>query len=378
MKFKKLYHIISIVFLPCTIFSQNDTLHNFNFKADFRFRIEQDYNSQKSDGSLREDRTRLRYRVRAGFVYNYKDWGTFGSTIRTGNPIKQQDPQLTLGDDYSEFNILPIGFEKIYFKAEQQGYAFWIGKNTFPFDKQNELFWSDNVYPEGLFFKKKFQIESTFINKLNLSAGHFIIRTNGTSFDEDSYFQGFQVSSSVLESRANIYSSLYLFKNIPNIPDGADTYVFDYSILNIGSHISLIKRLNLNLELDYYNNLMDYNNNLIATNLQDQKSGFVAAINYGALMKKSDWKFKATYSYLERFAAVDFLAQNDWARWDYSSFDSPDGRLTNFKGVELVASYLIDKNISLTLKYYKVDQLIAYGAFKENGDRVRLDFDIKF
>jgi hypothetical protein len=379
MNWKFLCFLSYLALFSQNFFSQSDTSSKLQFNADFRFRVEEDWNSKKPDGSFRADRTRWRYRLRAGFHYDYNHWASFGARIRSGNPIKQQDPQLTLGDDFSEFNTLPIGFEKIYFKAEQDGYAFWIGKNTFPFEKQNELFWSDNVYPEGVFLKKKFKMESGFLNNLDVNGGHFIIRTNGTSLDKDSCFQGLQVASVLRDKKAKLYGGIYLFKNIPNIPDGADTYIFDYFILNIGANISLLKSRDLNLELDYYNNLENYeNNDFIISNFKNQKNGFVSGLSIGHLDKKSDYYFKVTYSYLEKFAAVDFLAQNDWARWDYSSYNSPDGRLTNFKGIEVVASYLLDKNIKLTLKYYKVNQLITNGVSKETGDRIRLDLDVKF
>jgi hypothetical protein len=364
--------------LSLQLLSQEPIQRKLAFNADFRFRIEEDWKSKKSDGSYRDDRTRLRYRLRAGFNYKLSHWSGFGARIRTGLPNKQQDPQITIGDGFAEFNTIPIGFEKLYFKAEQKGYAFWLGKNTFPFFKQHELFWSDNVYPEGLFFKKKIWFDSNTIDKLNISAGHFIIRATGTSLDEDQYFQGIQTYTSLFNNKARLFSSLYLFKNMPNIPDGGETFVFDYSIFNIGTTLLLSKRNNINLEIDYYNNLEDYtNNNNIDDAFKNQNQGFIIGISYGQLNKKSDWQFKATYSYLERYAAVDFLAQNDWARWDYSSFDSPDGRLTNFKGIELVASYQLAKNMKLTLKYYKVQQLISYGVSKENGDRIRLDLDVK-
>jgi hypothetical protein len=360
------------------LFSQEKDSKKLSFNADFRFRIEEDWNSRKPDGSYREDRTRLRYRLRAGFDYQYNDWASFGARLRTGFANKQQDPQLTIGDGFGEFNTLPIGFEKVYFKAEQSSYAFWLGKNTFPFFKQHELFWSDNVYPEGIFFKKKLKFESQVLNKLDLNAGHFIVKTNGTSLDQDSYFQGLQASAQLFKNKIKFFSSLYIFKNMPNIPDGGETFVFDYSIFNIGTTIPLFKKQNINFEIDYYYNFKDYSNNTnIDLEFKNQKNGLVTAISYGQLKNKSDWSFKATYSYLERYAAVDFLSQNDWARWDYSSFDSPDGRLTNFQGVELVASYLLQKNMKLTLKYYKVEQLIPYGIVKENGDRIRLDLDIK-
>jgi hypothetical protein len=348
------------------------------FDADFRFRLEEDWNSKRPDGSYRDNRTRLRYRLRVGFDYQYNDWASFGARIRTGFANKQQDPQLTIGDGFGEFNTLPIGFEKLYFEVEQKGYAFWLGKNTFPFYKQHELFWSDNVYPEGVFFRKKIQFNGENAAKLNLNAGHFIIKANGTSLDQDSYFQGLQAHTALIQSKLDVFTSIYLFRNIPNIPDGGETFIFDYSIFNIGTTYVILPQHPLFLELDYYYNFENYDSNQnIEPQLQDQKHGFISGIGYGQLAQKGDWEFKATYTYLERYAAVDFLAQNDWARWDYSEFNSPDGRLTNMQGVELVASYLLAKNMKLTLKYYKVKQLIPYGTTKETGDRIRLDLDVK-
>tara|TARA_Y100000385_G_scaffold14347_1_gene14638 strand:+ start:2748 stop:3017 length:270 start_codon:yes stop_codon:yes gene_type:complete len=88
--------------------------------------------------------------------------------------------------------------------------------------------------------------------------------------------------------------------------------------------------------------------------------------------------FSTSYAKLQKFSAVDFLAQNDWVRWDYSSSGSPDGRLTNFSGIELVAGYKINEKVSLKMKYYFVEQLIPLTNNKENGSRIRLDLDVKF
>jgi len=93
---------------------------------------------------------------------------------------------------------------------------------------------------------------------------------------------------------------------------------------------------------------------------------------------KGNWKAQLIYAYLERFAAVDFLAQNDWARWSYSSQGSPDGRLTNLKGFEFMLGYAVNSNMDLQFRAYSVKQIIALGSTKENGDRVRLDLNIRF
>ena len=362
------------------LYAQLDSIKSrFSYNLDFRFRLEQDWNSRKSDGTFRDDRTRLRYRLRAGVVYKHNQWASIGAQLRTGDQRKQQDPQLTLGDGLKEFGTLPIGFEKIYFRAQWNQFDIWAGKNTYPFKKNNELFWSDNVYPEGVSVSKAFNPESNIIDLVELQGGHFIINARGENFGRDSHFEGAQIYSSFFDKRLQIFPSFYLFRNIQNIPDGAETFLFDYSIFHIGSSLNLTKKPLINLEFDYYHNLENYDqNDSIPTNLRDERRGVIVALAYGKLKHARDLAFKATFAYLERYAAVDFLAQNDWARWDYSSFDSPDGRLTNLRGIEFVTSYLVAEKIKLTMKYYVVEQLIPTGLTRENGNRIRFDIDIKF
>ena len=370
---------IMILVLPWSSYAQLDSLKTkLKFNADFRFRIEGDWNSRRSDGTYRDDRTRLRYRLRAGATFADK-WYEAGLRIRTGDQRKQQDPQLTLGEGFKEFGTLPIGFEKVYFLGHWDQFEFWLGKNTYPFEKSNELFWSDNVYPEGVSFAKSFKISKNLINELELRAGHFIMSASGESFDQDNYFQGIQTYIDMLNKRLSLFPSFYYFKNVPNIPDGSETFVFDYSILHLGTRFQILNKPLLCFELDYYYNLQDYGDvDEIPEAFKDEGTGFVVALKYGAFEQKGDWRFQATYAYLEQYAAVDIMAQNDWARWDYSGFDSPDGRLTNYNGIELVAAYLLDKRTSLTLKYYLVEQLVPYGIATETGDRIRLDLDFKF
>jgi len=379
---KKAFYIIFILLFPASLMAQTDTIPSISklsFTSDFRFRIEQDWDSRKTDGSYRDDRTRLRYRLRAGFNYNHNHWASFGARIRTGNPKKQQDPQLTLGDGFKEFGTLPLGFEKIFFKAEYNGFVIWGGKNTFPFQKNNELFWSDNVYPEGVFLKKEFNFQSSLFNQLDIRGGHFIIVDRGSSFNADSHLQALQLNTVLFNQRIVLFPSFYQFKNIPNIPDGSDTFLFNYSIIHIGTKLKLSSKPLIHLEMDYYTNIEDYSSNdSIPSLFKNQKNGLIAAIGIGKLKEKGDWTFKLTYSNLQQYAAVDFLAQNDWARWDYSSYNSPDGRLTNFKGFEIVGGYMLENKLSLKMKYYLVNQIVAYGISKETGSRIRLDLDINF
>lgn len=341
---------------------------------DYRFRAEQDWDSRKSDGTYRDDRSRLRYRLRAGATYSNKDY-SFGLRIRTGDQRKQQDPQLTLGKGLKEFGTLPIGFEKAYLQYNKNHFKLWIGKNTYPFKKNNELFWSDNVFPEGIAINKKINLKEGIFKNINLSVGHFILASNNRTFLDDAYFQGAQINFNSRNNKFELSSALYRLNNIPNIPDGEHTFEIQYSILHLSSKLNLAK---FSFDIDYYNNLNSYSNKInIQEEFRNQKTGYSVGIKYGQINSANKWMYKLTYTYLERYSILDYMAQNDWVRWDYSSSNSPDGRLSNFRGIEAVIAYSITEKINLVSKYYLVEQLIPFGISKENGQRIRFDINVK-
>jgi hypothetical protein len=377
MRFGPMFFLL-ILSASTSLNAQIDSvMSKVTFELDYRFRAEQDWDSKKSDGSLREDRSRLRYRLRTGATYENKYYSV-GVRLRTGDPNKQQDPQLTLGKGLKEFGTLPIGFEKAYFQYRKNNYKIWLGKNTFPFEKNNELFWSDNVFPEGVMLEKTIPVKSNLINKIKVTTGHFILSSNNTSFSKDAYFQSLQTSISLQNNNVKIFPSIYLFRNIPNIPDGDHSFLLNYSIFHLGTKFNLLKSKKLSLDFDYYQNLENLSMNAnIDSDLIDQKTGFTIGLEYGKLEIKHDWLVKLTYANLQRYSILDYMAQNDWARWDYSSFNSPDGRLSNFQGIEMVFAYSISKKIKIVSKYYLVEQLVPYGISKETGQRIRFDIDIK-
>jgi hypothetical protein len=153
----------------------------------------------------------------------------------------------------------------------------------------------------------------------------------------------------------------------------------NYAIFNLGLNGAVLKNAKLKFTFDYYNNLTDYTQNPnIPNHLKNERNGYSASLSYGRLKAGKDWLVMLTYGRMEAFSAVDYFTQNDWARWDYSTVGSPDGRLTNFQGIRFTAGYAICKSFILKLNYYKVEQIKALGSVKETGDRIRLDLDIKF
>jgi len=377
----RLLVIFLYIFLYNTVlFSQeNDRQKKLKFKADLRLRTEQDWNSRKSDGTYRDDRFRLRFRVRAGLQYKPNDWATFGFRSRTGYAEKQQDPHLTIGDGYHEFDSVPIGFDKLYFKVNKNWFETWLGRNTFPFEKTNELFWSDNVALDGLFLSAKFETSPEWIDEVTYSGGLFTMLNSYSTFGDDSFIGIFQIKTEHLNKRLKVFPSFYHFNSMPNIPDGNETFRLDYTIVQLGAEALAFEHPRITLGLDLYQNLQNYNKNeSIQDNFKDQKTGFVGSVVWGNLAKKGDFALGAYFTYLERYAAVDFIAQNDWVRWDYSGQGSRDGRLTNYKGLELMTGYRISKMLQLKIRYFMVEQLIPYGSAIENGNRIRLDIDFRF
>lgn len=360
---------------------QSDTTKSkINFSSDFRFRIEHDWNSRNQNGISRDDRSRLRYRFRFGLTYQLNDLYAFGGRLRSGNINDQQGPHVTIGGGNGEFGLTQIGLEKLYFKFTKKWIFGWIGKNDILLEKQNELFWNDNVFPEGVAIGIKSELSQyRFINSFQINGGHYIIKSNGKSFGQDSYLQLIQLVSKHWNEKITIFPTLYYFKDLGYIPDGQDNFKLSYTIFHLGTKVKCFDSPRLVVGVDLYDNLQNYSSqDSIPLNLKNQKKGFVISAKLGQLKNKGDWAFHFYYAHIQKFAIVDYFAQNDWVRWDYSSFNASGARISNFKGVELRAAYNIEKNFNLVLRAYVVQQLITQGSFKEDGNRIRLDLNIKF
>ncbi len=372
-------YILILLLLVLTLNAQDHKDKPLQFFGDFRFRVEHDWDSQKADGTYRDDRSRLRYRFRLGSKYTFKDWAEVGARIRTGNLNDQQGPHVTLGGSNGEFSIIQMGFEKLYFKAYYKHISGWIGKNVFPFYKQNELFWNDNVFPDGVALQYAVPIQSNTLSDLTINAGHFIIASNNETFDKDSYFDGLQLVSKFFGNTLKLYPGFFYFHQVADIPDGKGTFALDYKLLNAGLELAVLSRDRARIGLDFYKNFEELSKNEdVPLDFADQRTGYVVSIKLGKFSEANRWIFHLYYAYLEKYAIVDYFAQNDWARWDYSSVDATGSRLSNMKGFELKIGYAFNKKLNLIFRGYLVEQIKNEGAFAETGSRARLDLNFRF
>lgn len=364
------------------IYGQIDTTQRerLALTGDFRFRIEQDWNSQNQDGIQRDDRSRLRYRFRFGLNYFIDNTSSFGGRLRSGNINDQQGPHVTIGGNQGEFELVSIGLEKLFYQYKSDRFTGWVGKNSIPLTKLNEIFWNDNVFPEGVGLRYYPKIEkNNLFEEVSINAGHFIIDSNNSSFSNDNYLQIIQLSSTLFQGRLKVFPGFYYFRNVGNYPDDKETFELDYSIFHFGSQIAVDKEKKIKLGFELYTNLQDYSRlDSIPNNFKNETSGIVLSAEYGSMEEKGDWLFYISYANIQKYSIVDYFAQNDWSRWDYSSIGASGARISNFQGVEIKIGYAVKKNFDLNLRTYFVEQLVKVGNFKENGSRIRLDLNIGF
>ena len=341
--------------------------------GDVRLRLERDWDSTRSDGTQRDDRDRMRGRLRFGFAYEINDTVSFGGRIRTGSRESQQSPHVTFGEDFQpeELNV-----DKLYIRAEVGKLWAWGGKNSFPFWRQNELFWDDDVTPEGLAAGYGLKLGSS--GKLDFRTGFFILddpEASNELSDKARLLAG-QVVFTFKPSRANlaVAAGYFDFEDNPNLSNAA-LRDLDYRILVVGFQAGvqgLPKPLVLGV--DYMENTEDYPDTVFSG---DQTTGYVLSASFGGLKDKGDWLLAYYYAHIEEFAVVAFLAQDDWVRWGSAT----QTRSSNLEGHEFRAAYGMGPKLNLVARLYVVDgiELRSESAVaKEDGKRFRLDLNVKF
>lgn len=349
------------------------------FQGDMRSRIEEDFNTTQTSGNTQDNRTRLRTRARFGFTYKYNDKLELGMRIRTGNPVDQQSPHINFGTP-GEFATIPIGFDKAYIKFSSNHFWFWTGKNTFPFYTNNELFWDEDVSPEGI--TMGYNVKASKTLEIKPVIGLYFIATAGNPFGEDEELRAAQLhlKNTTDKSLVNVAVGYFGFNDLPNVPDGAGTYAINYNDVVTSIKYTQKLKIPVSIALDLMTNLTDYSSDsvIVANNLTDEKLGYVINLEVGQLANKNNFLIGYYYSHIEKYAVVDYFAQDDWTRWN---FDNATGtRSSNFSGHEIRIGYALGPKNNLVFRTYFVKGIAENfpGATIETNSRVRLDWNIGF
>ncbi len=354
------------------VVAQQEEGSSLKFFADFRFRAELDRDSRSSDGTPRDDRDRLRFRARFGLNYQYDERISFGLRLRSGSSEATQSPHITLGD---ELTPKSFSIDKAFAKVAFEGGSFWLGKNSFPFWKQNEHFWDDDATPEGAAASYGFALGEDA--SLTATGGYFVLGTpTSNTFSDQAKLVAGQLALKSAVGSASIEGAAgyYAFRENPDQPDSrlAD---LDYDIVVLGAKARLkVGGRSLDLGVDLMTNIKDYPTTLFN---HDQTTGYVASAKYGGLSNKGDLLFAYYYAHIEKYAVVGRYAQDDWVRWGSATAT----RSSNFSGHELRAALALGSKNNIVARLYVVDgiELESSGATaKEDGVRFRIDWNIGF
>jgi len=341
--------------------------------GDFRLRFEADWDSQRANGSERDDRNRARIRGRLGLTYKATDAWTLGLRARTGSRDSQQSPHITIYD----FDDNPKGdrdalFDKWYVGFQSKRTRVWAGRNGFPFWRPHEIFWDDDVTPVGVALSYDPVVGDS---KLTFTGGYFKLPDGAVDFGPEMGAAQLVYSTSTGAPDFTVAGGFYSIRgtdDIEHLRRGNGSR--DYSIWtgNLQARLASGKHP-FTLGLDLLYNSESYSADdpdpFTAAN-HDQTDGWSAYASWGATKKKGDWLLAVFYAHIETLALNASYAQDDWVRWGSATqTDSSD-----FEGFELRAVHALGKKMNLVARLYLVDAITS----GQNGNRFRLDYNMKF
>ena len=379
---KSLY-IIVLITISVSLAGQtpvpvNTFWDKIKFNADLRTRTEYDWMNITAAGDTNDNRLRLRTRARFGFTYQYNEKVEFGMRLRAGNAADQQSPHVSFGTP-GESAPIGLAFDKAYIKVNYKGLWATTGKNTYPFYYHNELFWDEDVTPEGIATGYDWKIGNT--THVKPTVGFFFISSTGKPFDTDVTLKAAQLHVNVAKNKSeiNIASGIFSINDLPNLPDGTGTFKIDYKMVVSNLKFTYKSKIPIAITADIMLNLENYTDStIIANQHQDQTTGYVVGAELGQLKDKKNYMLGVYYAHIEKYSVVDYFAQDDWLRWGYSSASGT--RSSNFEGVELRAGYAFGPKFNLLARTYLCNGIVANTPQSdiETANRFRLDLNIAF
>lgn len=374
-------------------------LERIRFAADFRFRVEHDWDSRNDDGSYRTDRFRLRYRARIGVRVQASDHIHFSIQTRTGVPTNMQSPHVNVG--YNGFGLAPINLSHAYVRGDYRYFWWWLGKNQMPLWRQNELFWDNDVTPEGAAVGGTIPLHSAI--EFRPTVAYFVPDHEQVVSYPDSRMVAGQLAFAIKAGervKLNVASSYLHMQRLFEVPQhlsrdlwdqggevgvrrdrqfvyssvGAvvDTEIADYALpFSVGFDHSIDVHDNRGSDLlpDHY----ERENQMYIAQL---RVGHTTSI--GSSSERGDWYVGYTFAWKEYGSVVSYYGEDDWVRWG----NIHRNRNTNYMGHEIRAAVALGPRIDLLWRLYLVEALVPrlenQAIALESGNRTRLDLNVRF
>jgi hypothetical protein len=356
---------------------------NLDWFGDFRLRLEQDLDSLNGDGTERDDRLRMRIRLRGGLSYSISDKWSATVAARSGPNLSQQSSHITIydfddgPDGPYEFNI-----DHWYLKYKTGGFEGWVGRNELSFWHQDDIFIFDNVtYPGMGASLKHASWNGSLTWHANLVALPVGMRDySGTGLIGQAVYErefnrsSFVVAAGYFGTRAD-----------PDDPDAGllltENGQRDYRIVNADfQYRSHAFGKPYRLGFNYSHNIKNYDNEPLDSFSyfhKKDRDAWVIEMEWDKLGASGNWLLAYYYSHLEALGRHSSYIQDDWVRWGNAN----QVRATNMKGSEFRAMYKPRPNMNILARLFFVDaiNLLEPGdTTKETGNRFRIEWNVTF
>jgi hypothetical protein len=357
----------------------------FRLFGDFRTRLEAGWDSERSDGTERDDRNRLRIRARIGAQYDPNEHVSFGVRLRTGSDDAQQSPHITVLDfDDNPTGDAHVNPDKWYLRGQTGRVWGWVGRNSLPFWKQNELYWDDDVTPAGLVGGYKTGIGDN--GSIAINAGYVSLPAGMQDFLGNMTLGQVVYSTEIGDSSVTVALGSLSMEGVDEATFPAAALLLngngsrDYKIW-IGSAQGELRAgdRTVTLGADVMHNAEDYPNTdpmnpgspeQFTFNNRNETDGHVLSVLYGGGKDKGDWLAGYYYAHIETLAVNNSYSQDDWVRWGSAT----QSRGSNMEGHEFRLVYNLDKRTNLVARLYIVEAIVG----PEDGNRFRVDLNRKF
>ncbi len=350
-----------------------------SFSSDFRFRLEQDFDSRRAGGSERADRLRARVRARLGLTYKASDALSFGLRLRSGSDGSQQSPHVTMVDfDDNDTGDADFNFDKWYLKAKRGNAWAWVGRNSLPIWKPNEMFWDDDVTPIGVGFGWSDEVGEK--SRLSLNGGFFSLPVGMKKFAGEMYLGHLALATRTaagvgltLAGGGFFISANEHDVDAAGLRRGNGTRDYSIWVANFQAKLPDVGGRPLALGVDYMTNTETYSatdpDPFTAAN-RDQTDGYDAHLSWGGTSNRGDWRLGVWWAHIETFAVNASYAQDDWVRWGSATqTDSSD-----LEGFELRAARKLGGGQAIVARLYLVEAITS----GQDGSRFRIDYNFKF
>ncbi len=343
--------------------------------GDFRFRLEQDWDSRRADGAPRDDRGRARVRLRLGLGWQISDVLNVGFRARSGSETNHQSPHLTIvdfdGNDTGDADFNP---DKWFLQAKNEHLWGWVGRNGFPFWKQNEFLWDDDATLAGA--AGGWTGAAGEHGNLSLNFGYLSPPVGMKSFTGSLAAGQLVYQNDRSPLGLTLAAGLYAIDADPGDPDAAvlanGNGLRDYSIVMVSAQARRTAGGRpLVLGLDYLDNGKSYGqDDPYAFANRTETDGYAASIAWGSSSGRGDWLLGYRYAKIGALAINGSYGQDDWVRWGSSA----ETETSDLKGHELRFGFGLGATGSLLARLYLVEAITSV----QDGKRFRLDYNLTF